>query len=113
MNTVKTFETLVANIKYYLESSGMTQSELAARLQTTPAAVSNWLNGKHAPGLDAIDGIAKTFGISVSDLLKDPEHTNPGYKSDTALIQRLIDLGPEALEQLAATLRELEEQEGE
>ena len=50
--------------------AGMTQEALASRLVISPQAVSKWERGVANPDLELIPEIAKLFGISAAELLK-------------------------------------------
>ena len=52
-------------IRKVLESSGMTQKELADKLFVTPQAVSKWIRGESRPSLDNAIGIFELTGIDV------------------------------------------------
>ncbi len=43
-------------------------SELARRLDVTPAVVSLWLHGSHAPSRNSWAAIAKTLGCTIEDV---------------------------------------------
>lgn len=57
------------NIKKYRMEKGMTQDQLAEKLNVTRQAVSNWETGKTRPNLETLAAIGEHFGISVEDLI--------------------------------------------
>lgn len=50
----------------------LSQDEFAARLFVTRQAVSRWETGETIPNIDTLKLIAKTFDISVDELLGQP-----------------------------------------
>lgn len=47
----------------------ITQEELASMIHVSNKAVSKWENGKGIPNIDYIVLLAKTFNVSVSEIL--------------------------------------------
>lgn len=58
-----------ANIAELRKQQGMTQAELAARLNYSDKAVSKWERGESLPDVMTLMQIASVFGISMDDLL--------------------------------------------
>jgi transcriptional regulator with XRE-family HTH domain len=58
-----------AVIKKRREEKKMTQAELAEVLSVSDKAISKWETGKGYPDISLLDPIAKTFGISIAELL--------------------------------------------
>jgi len=56
-------------IKKYRTEKGMTQDQLAEKLNVTRQAVSNWETGKTQPSLETLTAMATHFGISVEELI--------------------------------------------
>ena len=61
-----------ANIAAYRKSSGLTQAGLAERLNYSDKAVSKWERGESVPDVMTLVQLAEQFGITVNDLLVDP-----------------------------------------
>lgn len=57
------------NIKKYRMEKGMTQDQLAEKLNVTRQAVSNWETGKTRPNLETLSALGEHFGISVEELI--------------------------------------------
>ena len=57
------------NIKYYRKKLGLTQVELAEKLNVSQSTITSWENGNRRPDLDFLPVLAQIFGISVDDLL--------------------------------------------
>ena len=58
-------------IKKLRKERNLTQEELAEQLNVTAQAVSKWENGTSDPSTSNLFALAKLFGVSVEDLLKD------------------------------------------
>lgn len=54
------------------ESRGLTQQQLADRLETTDVTISRWETGKRMPDMNAQEGIAEALGIEAVDLRRHP-----------------------------------------
>lgn len=57
------------NIKKHRASLGMTQDQLAEKLNVTRQAVSSWETGKTQPSIETLTALAALFGISVETLI--------------------------------------------
>lgn len=55
-------------IKELREESGMTQQQLAERLDNAQRNVSNWENGAAEPDCDTILRLAEVFGVPIDEL---------------------------------------------
>lgn len=53
------------------KEKGMTQKDLAAKLQITDNAVSKWERGKGCPDISILPELSEILGISVDELLSD------------------------------------------
>ena len=62
-------ETLGRRIARLRLEHSMTQERLAGELGVTPQAVSKWENDLSAPDISLLPALAKTFGVSVDQLL--------------------------------------------
>lgn len=65
-----------AIIKQLREGKGMTQAQLAARLQVSDKAVSKWETAKGYPDITLIEPLAQALDISVMELLSGDWVTN-------------------------------------
>lgn len=57
------------NIKNARKKLGITQEELAEKINVTRQAVSNWENGKTEPDIETLTNIAQIFDISIDELV--------------------------------------------
>ncbi len=60
------------NIARYRREKNITQDELAASLDVTPQAVSNWERGGY-PDITLLPGIANFFGVTIDELMGNDE----------------------------------------
>ena len=77
-----------ANIAAHRKNAGLTQAGLAEKLNYSDKAVSKWERGESIPDVLTIMQLAELFGITVNDLLSDPNALpgNPG-KLEKAMTQ--------------------------
>jgi len=69
-----------ANIAAHRKNAGLTQAGLAEKLNYSDKAVSKWERGESIPDVLTLMHLANLFGITVNDLLNDPNELpgNPG-----------------------------------
>lgn len=72
MNDEKLRARLGANIASYRKQMGLTQLSLADKLNYSDKAVSKWERGESVPDVLTLVQLAELFGVSVNDLLADP-----------------------------------------
>lgn len=77
-----------ANIAAHRKNAGLTQAGLAEKLNYSDKAVSKWERGESIPDVLTLMHLASLFGITVNDLLCDPNELpgNPG-KLEKAMTQ--------------------------
>ena len=77
-----------SNIANYRKGAGLTQAGLAEKLNYSDKAVSKWERGESMPDVTTLVQLAEQFGITVNDLLIDPDALpgNPG-KLEKAMSQ--------------------------
>ena len=80
MNDEKLKFQLGANIASYRKHNGLTQAGLAEKINYSDKAVSKWERGESMPDVLTLVQLAELFGITVNDLLTDPDALpeNPG-----------------------------------
>ena len=79
MNDEKLKAILGSNIATYRKRQRLTQAGLAEKLNYSDKAVSKWERGESMPDVLTLVQVADLFGISVNDLLTDP-NTLPAEK---------------------------------
>lgn len=72
MNDEKLKHQIGANISAYRKREGWTQAQLANKLNYSDKAVSKWERGESVPDVLILADLAELFGITVNDLLVDP-----------------------------------------
>ena len=75
-------------IKSLREKQGMTQADLAAKLNITDKAVSKWETGRGFPDLSLLEPLAKALRVSVPELLSGQVIVN-GNRASNLLRSRL------------------------
>ena len=72
MDSEKLKSQIGANISAYRKRAGLTQAGLAEKLNYSDKAVSKWERGESVPDVVTLAQLAEQFGVSVNDLLVDP-----------------------------------------
>jgi transcriptional regulator with XRE-family HTH domain len=62
---------IAANIAYYRKLAGLTQTELAERINYSDKSVSKWERAGGAPDIFILTLIAEHFGVTVNDLISE------------------------------------------
>ena len=77
-------EVFAKNLRYYMDSRGKNQKELAEIVGVSAPTVNDWLKAKKYPRIDKIEIMADYFGILKSDLIeeKTEEHREMQKKND-------------------------------
>lgn len=79
-----------AIIKQLREGKGMTQAQLAARLQVSDKAVSRWETAKGYPDITLIEPLAQALDISVMELLSGDWVTNANRAGNLLRSKRYV-----------------------
>ena len=72
MDDTKLKKQIGINISTFRKRIGLTQMALAERLSYSDKAVSKWERGESAPDVLTLIELSKQFGVTVNDLLADP-----------------------------------------
>lgn len=77
-------EVFAKNLRYYMDSRGKNQKELAEIVGVSAPTMNDWLKAKKYPRIDKIEILANYFGILKSDLIeeKTEEHREMQKKND-------------------------------
>ncbi len=70
-------DNLAANIVKYRKAVGLTQAELAEKLNYSDKAVSKWERGEAVPEITVLKQLADFYGVTVDALLSDPVEDKP------------------------------------
>lgn len=88
-----------ANIAAYRKNAGLTQVGLAEKLNYSDKAVSKWERGESIPDVLTMMALADQFGITVNDLLRDPNELPAD--SDSRLEKAMTQVSEKALKRKA------------
>ena len=77
----KKFGTFIATLR---KENGMTQVELAKKLQVTDKAVSKWERGLGFPDINTIEPLADALGVSVLEIMRSERISETEITQDTA-----------------------------
>lgn len=69
MDENKLKNNIAQRIAYYRKSCGMTQAELAEKLNYSDKSVSKWERGEGLPDVVVLSMMAELFGVTVNDLI--------------------------------------------
>lgn len=75
------------NIASYRKRAGLTQAGLAERLNYSDKAISKWERGESAPDVLTLVQLSEQFGITVNDLLVDPD----ALPEETGAVQQAME----------------------
>lgn len=64
-------EVFAENLRYYMESRGKNQKELAEIVGVSAPTMNDWLKAKKYPRIDKIEILANYFGILKSELIEE------------------------------------------
>lgn len=67
-------------ISYLRKEKGMTQNELAEKMNVTDKAVSKWERDLSCPDVNTISKLADVLGVSVEELLKAKKQEGANFK---------------------------------
>ena len=70
-------ENLSQNLIKFRKASGLTQIELAEKLNYSDKAVSKWERGESIPDLSVLKNIADLYGVTIDTLISPPSHKKP------------------------------------
>lgn len=98
MDSEKVKSQIGTNIAVFRKQSGMTQAELAEKLNYTDKAISKWERGESIPDVLTMMALAEQFDVQVQDLLRDPDALpdNP-----TSLEKAMVQVSERALKRKA------------
>lgn len=74
MNRDKLKSAVADNIAFYRKKSGLTQQQLAEKLNYSDKAVSKWERGDGMPDLMVLNDMADIFGITLNDFTRNPKN---------------------------------------
>ncbi len=94
MDTEKLKDIIGKNIAVYRKRCGLTQAELADKLNYSDKAVSKWERGESTPDIITLAQLAEQFGITVNELIQDPdalpEHTGAVQQAMEKVVEKTL-----------------------
>lgn len=94
----------VNNLQHYMNARHVDQSDIVAALGYSASTVSDWVNGKKYPRVDAMQRLADYLGVLLSDLTMEadaaednPASGDPQEEELLAIYRDLNDIGQQAL----------------
>lgn len=78
---------MAKNIKYYMDSRGITRNKICDDLHIKYTTFSDWINAKTYPRIDKVEMLANYFKISKSDLVEDSSLSRHAVSTDTINFQ--------------------------
>lgn len=82
-----TFGSMIASLR---KENGMTQLELAEKMNVTDKAVSKWERDLAFPDVQTLPKLAELFGVSIEDLIK--ARTEENVKNDKEKRKKILEL---------------------
>ena len=92
-----TNQTMAETISARRKELGMTQKELAEKLNITDKAVSKWERGIACPDTASIPKLAQMLGISVEELMTSQTAEIPGHRGGEYLMDLILKAVPLAM----------------
>ena len=77
-------QTIAKNLAYYRKAAGMTQAELAEKINYSDKSVSKWESGNGVPDIYILMKLANLFGVTLNDLVGE-EQRAPIHKQTGGL----------------------------
>lgn len=100
-------EVFVKNMHRFMDERGITQADIAARMQLTPSTVSDWYNGKNYPRVDAMQRLASLFDVSMRELTTETDDEYTLSSDEVRLLSGYRSLTPEGREKVQAYLSDI------
>ena len=72
------------NLKRLREASGMTQLDLAKRLDYTKQTISNYETGRREPDIETVGKIAGALNVSIESIIADEDENKPDIFSGSS-----------------------------
>ena len=76
-NTTLINQTIAKNLACYRKAAGLTQAELAEKINYSDKSVSKWESGNGVPDIYILIELAQLFGITVDELISDSGKKRP------------------------------------
>ena len=80
MNEETLRKIIAKNLSFYRKNAGLTQAELAEKINYSDKSVSKWERGEGLPDVYVLTLIAGLLGVTVNDLISEAEPVSPKVK---------------------------------
>lgn len=77
---------IAKNLAYYRKAAGLTQAELAEKINYSDKSVSKWESANGAPDVYTLMQLAELFGVTLNDLTRAEEPKNTPKKPEVSRI---------------------------
>lgn len=84
-NTNEINAKIAKNLAYYRKAAGLTQVELAEKINYSDKSVSKWESGNGVPDVYILMQLAELYGVTLNDLVGDETPTKLGRKNTAGL----------------------------
>ena len=101
-NNIEINERIAKNLIFYRKLSGMTQAELAEKINYSDKSISKWESGNGVPDVYTLMQMAELFGVTLNDLVRSGDPVRPKAKEHG--LHALVLLLSSVVIWLAATL---------
>ena len=107
-------EVFSKRLKGFMDAFGMTQKELAKKMNVSETSVSNWILGSKVPRADKVDMLCSIFNCKRSDFLEDEPNPiiNPVLQKHIEMYSQLSSEHQNTIDELISTLQEQEPDSG-
>lgn len=79
-------------LQHYRKQSGLTQEQLAHKLNISRTAVSKWESGRGFPNIEALKNLSKVFQVPIDDLLSGEEIISIAENDKAAGLNKVLSL---------------------
>ena len=87
-NTNELNNTIAKNLTHYRKEAGLTQAELAEKINYSDKSVSKWESGNGVPDVYTLVQIAELFGVTLNDLVGEEGQEKPVAQTENMPKQR-------------------------
>jgi len=91
-------------LQFFRKKSGLTQEQLAEKLNISRTAVSKWESGRGFPNIEALKNISRVFQVPIDDLLSGEELITIAESDNAAGMEKVYSLVFGVLDLLALAL---------
>lgn len=107
-------EVFSKRLKGFMDAFGMTQKELAKKMNVSETSVSNWILGSKVPRADKVDMLCSIFNCKRSDFLEDEPKPiiNPVLQQHIEMYSQLSSEHQNTIDELISALQEQEPDSG-